>query len=546
VAGESKRPDSKGLAFFDITDFSPGIFDNSVIAFSGATPPGIFPAPPGAADVTATFNCLSEPNGGLGPGPALGGVPGSAGLSMTDIGLSPGGVDITALINTAMTPLDELVLFINSSSGTTQNLAGYSYAVDSASLNAIFAKSYTGSPNPLTIDWPFTTTMLNSEGGTQPEVVIVVGDPGGTVGNTYVYPPINSPTTFSTQEITDSDASSRGGTTFGHQGRIVVMLIATPPWPVTAAPTNENWLFTDPPEGNTLNTTVTVFGPEQPNGYGVVGSISAGEAFAVKQRGGAIIIQGDLNNPTVTNLPGVQSTGPIYGRPGTDQNGLYYCSDHQGAWLWNGGNASQKISTQLDDGFFTPASQISSWQAFYCQRWGDWMLFSNSWIYNTSNGSWWRLGDSTHSYFWYTPGYDPRFMFAALPQVTNDSEAWLFEYDRTLPTSSYEWQSLPIKLPSEDRTTSVRELVVRASWAYSQEGITQITPSLIDDKGNVSTGDTWTMSAGVDTVQETRFIFATKQTTTIAVNLACSGTQYAPVVHGLSIGHRPREHVAIT
>lgn len=543
---EAKRPDSRGLSFFDITDFSPGIYDNSLITASVApsTVPGIFPAPPGAADATATFGCLSLPNGGLGPLPALGGAPGTAGQSLDDLGITLGAItiDISALINSYQSAGDELVIGVTFVVTTAQATHFYSYVESAASLNSIQNATYNFTTDAKNfVAYPFSTVIDN--GGTiQPVVVLPVAAPDGPNANLLVYPSVAAPTTFSTDVITQHPI----GNAFGHQGRIVnIQLNTAYSWPVgiTNFP-NEAFSYTDPPQTETWPQQFEIFGPENPFGYGAVASVSAGELFAIKRRGGAVIIQGDLNNPTVTTLPGVQSTGVIYGRTDTDQNGMYYCAEQHGAWVWNGGNTSSKISAQLDDAFFTPTSPPTdtTYYGYYCQRWGEWMMFSNNWIFNSTTGAWWRLTDpAVKSFFWYVPGYDPRHMFCALPTVTSSAEKFLWEYDRTIPGQSFTWQSLPIKMPAEDRTSTVRELVIRASNPYD-DAAPQIIATLIDDKGNTSTLPTWVMTTGINTVQEWRVNAGVKQTTTIAVNLACSGTDFAPVVHGLSMGSRSREH----
>lgn len=542
MAGEgAKKPDSRGLSFFDITDFSPGIYDNGLIA--GGSVEGIFPAPPGAADATGTFGCMNLPNGGLG---AIATFVGS--VSLSGMGISTvGQADIIALTNSFQTSQDELVLGITTTSGGTQ--ASFFYSVLwLGGTNQIASASYAFAGHKNFCAYPFST-VFETGGTIQPGVVLPLTAPDGPTSNLYVYPPNAAPTTFATDTITDHPV----GTSFGHQGRVVAIQINNGyGWPV--APTqfpNEAFSYTEPPESETWPQQFEIFGPESPFGYGAVGSVSAGELFCVKCRGGAIIIQGDLNNPTVTTLPGVRSTGFIYGRTDSDQNGLYYCADRQGAWLWNGGNASQKISGQLDDSFFATAGLSfgidSPFYSYYVQRWNDWMLFNNNWIYNSSSGGWWRFADPSinGNFFWNVPGYDSRYMYMANATVPNDSTQFVFKYDRATPGPSFTWQSLPIKIPQEDRTATARELVIRASNPYG-DSAPQIIATLIDDKGNTSVLDTWHMTPGIPQIQETRINAGLKQTTTVAVKLAVSGASFAPVVAGLSMGYRTREHAGLT
>jgi hypothetical protein len=542
---EAKRPDSRGLSFFDITDFSPGIYDNGLIA--GGSVEGIFPAPPGAADATATFGCMSLPNGGLGSMCSLSGVASLGAMGIT--GRSK--TDIIALTNSFQTNADELVFGINTlnlPSAGFQRSEFYSFLAQTPSLHQIATADYNFTSHENFCTYPFSTVVAVA-GTIQPQVVLPLTAPDGPNSDLYVYPPPTAPTTFSTSTITTQPV----GTSFGHQGRVVAIQINNGyGWPVaiTQFP-NEAFSYTDPPESSTWPHQFEIFGPENPFGYGAVNSVSAGELFCVKCRGGAIVIQGDLNNPTVTSLPGVRSTGFIYGRTDTDQNGMYYCADRQGAWLWNGGNTSQKISNQLDDEFFAttnlPGGINSPFYGYYIQRWSDWMLFNNNWIYNSTAGSWWRLADPSVNgpYFWYVPGYDSKNMFMGLATVPNSATNWLFQYDRSVPGPFFTWQSLPIKIPSEDRTSTAREVVIRASNPYG-DAAPQIGVTLIDDKGNLVGLDTWTMTAGINTIQETRLNARLSQTTTVAVRLSCGGTTFAPVVHGLSMGYRVREHVGLS
>jgi hypothetical protein len=541
--------DSRGLQFFAITDFSPGIYDNSAIA-SIPPDPGPFPAPPGAADVNATFGCIAENNGGLGPLPALGGSPGPDGLSFNQMGIGiTGGADVTAVANTFQSSADELLLILTDNiTATSQHTSGFSYIVNHNMVTALAGSTntYTFSANEKNfVAYPALTIVSG-----QPVVAYSLAVPANfATSQLLTYPNIAAPTVFGVGTIATGGAAN--GSSFVHQGRIgVIRSLVGYGWPFQSDPRpNEAFNYTDPSQSTTWPAPDEVFGPENPLGYGAVNSVSAGELFCIKRRGGAIIIQGDLNNPTVTTLPGVQSTGPFYGHAGTDQNGMYYCSKNKGAWLWAGGNASQKISSQLNDNFFDmPAGKGISdtiYYGYYCERYSAWMLFSNNWVFNSATGAWWRLEDpNVRSYFWYVPGYDSPWMFALKPTATDINDKVLFEYDLRQPRSAFTWQSLPLKPPSGDRFVSVREVVLRASNPYGDSSPT-IVVTLIDDQGNSAVLDTWNMVSGTDTVQETRLGARVSQTTTVAVKLSASGTTYAPVVYGLSLGFRVREHTAL-
>lgn len=544
MPAERGKPDSKGLSWFDINDFSPGIYDASATPIGSApnTVQGPFPAPPGAADASNTYGCIAEPNGGLGPMPAQ-----TATNTLNGWGLASvsGAADITGLVNTFVTGSDELLLGVTVFSGSTQNTLWYSYVVGTNALNLIDDTPYTftgGLHNYCC--YPFSTMMIDGGGNYQPVVVLPLTSPAGTLaGDLWVYPALASPGSFSFDDITQRHA----GITFGHQGRVVQLQALTYSWPV--APTvpfpNEAVNYTDPPLSETFPVQFEEFGPENPFGYGAVNSVSAGELFMVKVRGGAIIVQGDLNNPTVTSLPGVRSTGYLAGRSDVNQNGMYYCVFGNGAWAWNGGNTSQKISQQLDDGFYVPASRLQSpYYSYFIQRWNDWMLFSNNWVLDSLTGGWWRLSNpAAMSFFWYVPGFAENVMYAALGTVTGPNETFFAKYDRGVPNGAYNWQSLPIRLPSEDRLSDIREVVVRASNPYLDSGPT-ISPFVVDSFGNTTALEPWTMSSSTG-IQEQRFNCGVKSET-VSVVLSCvgnSGTPKGPVIHSLAIGYRSREHV---
>ena len=244
--------------------------------------------------------------------------------------------------------------------------------------------------------------------------------------------------------------------------------------------TNENIGYTTPPNSYTLGNQQTVFAAEDPFGYGAWGSISTGELLFVKKQGGAVVVNGDVEFPTsVLYLPGVHPTGDFYGRSEASEQGLYYCSEHQGAWLWNGGNTSQKISQQLRDDFYDVSTNVidSNNYGFYAERWGQTILFSGNWLYNEQQGSWWKLYPTTevtitpttditqtgHTFFWWLPGTFGYNLFA-LSLALVPGEPVVFQFDNRFTAPIWRWTSLPIHVaPTANHRVDVREVVIRAS-----------------------------------------------------------------------------------
>lgn len=333
--------------------------------------------------------------------------------------------------------------------------------------------------------------------------------------------------------------------------------------------------------------------PENPFGYGAAGSISAGELFCVKQHGGGLVLVGDMNNPNVTYLPGVQPTGSLpstsnlntAGSPGypsglyqrnsyfgvgeSSTQGYYYCSGDQGAWVWNGGNTSSKISNQLNDNFFYDPSFPFSSLFFNCKKWGNYICFSNGWAYNEQLGSWWRMFDQgsggSSTYFWYDTFSNSYQLWAAncvhdvtttnTPPPANLADLW----DRSVPTTTYSWQSQPIRL-SENTQVDVREIVIRAI-NYPGQGANSTIDIYLANESEApgAIGDyvgTITMNAGNDAgglpatyrlpvgYKAQNLTITMQPSNTTQSNPTLSSQSPAPTIFSLSIAYREREKVA--
>src|SRR5208282_4861763 len=195
-----------------------------------------------------------------------------------------------------------------------------------------------------------------------------------------------------------------------------------------------------------------------------------GELFLVKHRGGGLILTGDIFAPSVTRLPGVQSTGTIYGRADAGEQGVLYCSYANGAWLWNGSNTAEKVSQNLDDNFFLPpefATMGSNNYAFFVQCIGDKAYFSNNWIYDMTYKSWWKYYPDTAqggtNLFWVNPVSGPLIYAANLSFTASVSNDFLYAFNTAVPSQHYRWTSLPLRLGGDDQLSDIVQFDVRAS-----------------------------------------------------------------------------------
>jgi hypothetical protein len=551
-----QQGDTRRLQFLDIDDFTPGCYDASVLTASSPanTVPGPFPAPVGAADASQTWQCIALRNGGLGPMPANTLV-----KTLGDLGIEtfpPSGQVgyIVGLLNTGITSDDEFVVcleyFVPGSPGTN-HAAAYSAVLATATANLIQGPATSTALGRIAGDaYPFATRVAASD-PTTTVGQMCIAFPCNVDGSLNLYPDPAATTVFGVANI--SDAGYVAGTIFGHQNRIVVLRNFATSWPVTPSvwSNNDPINYTDPPNSETYPGTTpdVIFVAEEPYGYGAVGSISAGELFMVKTRGGGVVISGDINNPTVTYLPGVHPTGIQYGKTDSDLNGLYYCALDSGAWLWNGGNVANKISNQLDNNFYSCSNPIPNQNfAYFIHRWGELVLFSNNWVFDSLAGGWWRLlNPSTASFFWYTHGFAVNQLYAAVPKTTDVTSDVLYKFDRTVPASSWQWQSLPIRV-AEDRYIDVREVQMRYSNPYGGTGTFTIQISAIDANNNLVNAQTFTWNSAVNrpTMQRLNIRAQAEDITIRVAAQANTAGQPAPVVHSLSIGYRTRQHAGTT
>ncbi len=540
--------DQKGLQWLEISNFSPGIYSNSSIAAAAApnVTPGPFTAPTGSADALATWQCIALPDGGLGP---LFAMVNSFPLSELGITDPPSMGYIAGWCLTQVTIEDEFVIGIEYQTGTDNEVRVWEGTIGTGVAHLLYSTAFGTPPGGGVggMPYPFPTRVAPSSPTTTIGAQVIV-IPIADSGNLLLYPNPDAPGTMGVYNFNTTGATIA----FGWQNRIVTLDAVTLTWPIGATEdaNNDGINYTDPPNSETYPavTPSVIFAAEQPFGYGAVGSISAGELFMVKCRGGGLIIQGDINNPTVTFLPGVRPTGVVFGRADSNESGLFYCTQTDGCHIWTGGSTSQKISNQLDDNFFVASNIVPSrYFNYFCKRWDRYMLVSNNWLYDQQTGSWWRMLDpSVASLFAYDEAFSINQFYGAINQVTDDTTVAFFKFDKTVPASSYRWRSLPIRI-SENRLVDLRQVVVRASNPYGGAGNATIQAYGVDDDGNVIDFDLITINlAAMTRPQMFRINGDVKsEDLTVGVTVTAPTGQPAPVIHSLSLGYRVREQAGV-
>lgn len=482
-----------------LDDFSPGCFDPSNTSTSGPKSN----QPLGAADINGTFACSVIKGGSLGPLPGVGN-----GLAYSALGGLPGASTSTLLAGFIITPQlnddnYEVVFIFESDDGTSHYVVAVSYlhggsatVITGPTITSGTIAGFFGAPYPA-----FTrANPLGTPGPPPPGPVLVfptaVGtDPRGPAGHLWLYPELLSPTSFAAQDlitgsVAGGDISSVTGQVVCYGDRIIALVGVNYDWPQgSGILVNENFNYCDPPESAEYGNQQSIMAVEEPWGYGAWGSMSTGELLLIKKYGGAVQLSGDINVPSsIIPLPGVQPIGDFVGRASATPIGLVYCSQNAGAWLWNGGNSSQKISQNIRDAFFdleTGRIACNNY-GFFVEHWQKWLMFSNNVWYDTDTGSWWNIyppkGTTVGSMvgaemFWYSLTRDANKILAAPLILTSSAEDVYQEIDNTAPSTEYQWRSMPIHVDTNaERVIDIRQIIVRCSDP-ANTGLATITVS---------------------------------------------------------------------
>lgn len=582
--------DSRQLSWLNIDNFAAGIVTNSDYAGSlGAVP---VKAPQGiaaqrGAGSAGTWGCRSLPNGqGLTamPGQIL--TIGYPGLESNTNGTWVVGAIVLGPVNVPTHPG-----YPNYDFGYDDILAGFDTIDNSGNKTFEFTVQLIGTgvlptvietigPNACNTNlgityMSFAMTQLDSFLGTPIDIQSVCAISYAQLNNSGetdfagVFPhPTNASDAY--YLIASPTAVPYPRIVFTHQNRIIWLVQSNCLWWPSLGTgrliDSEQFAYTDPPGDviltDTLNGTGSYesFVNEYPWAHGAWGSVSAGELFLVRHKGGAYIIQGDLNNPSVTRLWGVMSTFGTVQRACEHPLGLIYCSQNNGAWVWAGGSSSVKISQQLNDNFFQPPTPTApsalgggalptSGPQFNIERLGSLVFFPNNWVYDVDTQSWWMLDNPSTlpPCIWFGASWDGSSIYVFpqyIPYQPSGPNNYAYQYSIKEPTSQWQWLSQPIRLDSMDpeRGVQVREVIIRAQGS----GTVQIT--VTGAGGTASITDPIAAFSVTDIYQPQvqRFLIGTPtsggplQADHILVTILSTGESGgpAPTVYSVTVGYQ--------
>lgn len=321
---------------------------------------------------------------------------------------------------------------------------------------------------------------------------------------------------------------------------------------------NEHIHYTPPHDFDGTNgvgeITFGTFGERRPWLSGVIASVSADELLLIKHRDGGLLVRGDVEDPTVVDLPFIHSTGGARCIPAWSPKGLIY-GGRNGVYLWAGGESTEKVSNQLDGWFWNPdPNEIERYGTHGRFAWWEpWIIAPNNWLYNTEAEGWWRLDAITDT----TNGADAILAADTAPNgdtlyafpfafTSSQLVAWRTATKQTL-ASTYSWQSQPIPATA-DRMAKIRELRLLATHVGTSAATVTITLTGYSDEGEALTPvtATFTLDANRDRPQLKVLKVAPAAMSHVQVRIqADSGdaNQAAPKVHSLSLALADRQHI---
>lgn len=291
---------------------------------------------------------------------------------------------------------------------------------------------------------------------------------------------------------------------------------------------------------------LATFVEEVASGYGTACSVSADSLFLVKHVGGAVMVNGDLDNPTVVRLPGIPSTGGVTNRGVMTDRGYIYGTT-SGAWLWTGSDTAEFLSPQLTPEFWIPddptipfherEASLGSWAFDYPYVYGP-----NNWMLDTRTGGWWRYAPTPDQE---AAGIATDALTFAFNEVSGDRlhafvksytqpGAYIRIFDKDTLTSTWRWQSQPLAR-TRNRYLTYRQLTAIATGA----GTFDFTLRGVD-------GTSQTVSMTVDSERVAQVVLPLSvYTTDVELTIVATGVDSgpAPTLHRVSLGYREQQGI---
>lgn len=289
----------------------------------------------------------------------------------------------------------------------------------------------------------------------------------------YEYPDDTTPTLNTPYAVHTSQAL-----VVTHQGRFVYRFISAYDHGVNGKyATTEDLKWSNPNDPQAALTVLQTFYPEQADGYALMASMSANELFCLKEQG-ALVLVGDLNLPTVTNLPMVEGSGFMPQGSGLRTPLGFLYAGRSGLRSWTHGDTSELISPAMDHRFHTIETEVELYggQSYSWYYVGGLCFLGNNFIYDTRTKSFWRLEDEDDIRLRWMTGAR-KWVYGAKSTFSHEDTSLIRGWNLDDGATSFSWQSHPI-WESVDRVVAVDEIELIA------QGHGRVKLSLTDIKGN--------------------------------------------------------------
>lgn len=303
-----------------------------------------------------------------------------------------------------------------------------------------------------TIMWQafFCQNRSNQSNPTQVGIPVVIIGWGSSIvafANIWEFPNDTTPTLNTPKVI-----ANISGQPISHQGRVVWHEPTSYHHGVdTDYATGENLRWTDTNDVSGISA-YQAFYPESADGYSVKASMTANQLLLIKETG-AIVVYGDLDNPTVNNLPAVPGNAELFSCNGA-RTPLGFLYPARGVWSWSTGDSAENIAPNMDPDFYKPPA-VGGIEGAWWYPINNWVFLSNNFFFDTLTRGLWQIEDPTTVRYAYVTGAR-HLVYMAKNFYTNASDALITGYDLNLSRRSYSWQSQPI-WESIGRTIKITE-----------------------------------------------------------------------------------------
>jgi len=293
------------------------------------------------------------------------------------------------------------------------------------------------------------------------------------------------------------------------------------------------------------------FGEEKPFRSGAVASITADEIIFIKDREGAVLVRGDLDNPTVVQLPYVESTHGAYSIPAKTNFGLVYGTSN-GVYVWEGGEGSRHLSPQLEGFFWNHAGDLQ----YLGNRgrfgwWNPWVVAPNNFIYDSRTESWWRIDTPTNTNVACNVAdvvNSSNRLYLFPHKLNKNSSPMWYTASPDVLADTYTWQSQPL-VETRTRVVTVQEIHLLATAASDDQATVAITLTgyAADGTPVAPVTTTFTMAANTNPQMLHKDVVTNFQATHIQVKIVTDAndtSEPAPKIHAVSLATGTRARIA--